>query len=66
LKLDPTNQVTRARVRQLKIWLQAHQVSLEDLDSTGVEQGGKIDDEDISSLYRRSVSIIFYIKILDY
>ena len=62
LELDPTNHVARARVRELKIRLQVHQVPLEDL------QGGTIDDEisdDISS-YRRSVSIIFYMKTLDY
>jgi tetratricopeptide (TPR) repeat protein len=56
LELDPTNQVTRARVRQLKIRLQVRHVPLEDLDITGVEQGGKIDEEisdDISSSYRR-------------
>ena len=62
LELDPTNHVARARVRQLKIRLQVHQVPLEDF------QGRTIDDEisdDISS-YRRSVSIIFYMKTLDY
>lgn len=65
LELDPTNQVARARVRQLKTRLRIHDVPLEDLD---VEQGGKIDDEisDDIPLYRRSVSIICYIKILDY
>ena len=68
LELDPTNQVARAKVNQLKIQLQVHYVPLEYLDVTGVEQGEKIDDEisdDISS-YRRSVSIIFYMKILNY
>ena len=68
LELNSINQVARAKVSQLKIRSRVHCLPLEDLDVTGIEQGGKIDDEisdDISS-YKRSVSIIFCMKILNY